>query len=920
MDLSLKLVLIQGEPKTVSIDNIFLNKQGVYKIAFKGRIQFYSYRNTDVTILENPTAYDPLQCKVIVEGSLHNGIQKILSFDYREQKLWRITYNNGYEMEYLPGQIEIVQSCLSDNTANNSWEYLKHVAYANELGKSEDNEGILSYLYNKITEIDNDLAAAPYLNPNGFKMKVRKNKSTLIFPFGCNASQEKAVKAAFANQISVIQGPPGTGKTQTILNIIANIVIQKKTVLVVSNNNSATANVLEKLHKYGFGFICASLGKKENKTEFLEHQPIIPEFLNDWNIPKDELNDKVNQHNTILDKLRKVFALQESLAISRQSLKDLKLEWEHFKEENHVDENTYDAKAGLRAGQYMDLWLNYQAFSENDHIAPQNFLGKLKEKLKWFWMNFTRKYRFKIKTEFKQVKLSEVILELQTLYYITKLKELEETIYTSNEELSGLFSDDLNKKLTEASVTLFKYGLYKKYISKKRREFSSDDLNNEFKVKEFLEQFPVVLSTTFSAKSSLNGSVKYDYLIMDEASQVSVETGALALGCAKNAVIVGDNQQLPNVITQYDKLKLEAIFNEFNVDEGYNSAEYSFLDSVCKIIPDVHQTMLREHYRCHPKIINFCNQKFYGGNLVIMTKDNEEEDVMMAIKTVPGQHRRGNYNQREIDVVTSEILPEIDELDQVGIITPYVAQKLAFNSQIPGLEADTIHKYQGREKDYIILSCVDDQISDFSDDPNLLNVAISRAKKRFCLILTGNEQERKGNICDLVDYINYNNFTVTDSKVKSIFDYLYSQYTKERIALLSRSKNISTYDSENLTYLLLTNILKTHIEFSHLDVICHVPLRTIINDTNILTEEEKKYTSNYSTHIDFLIYNRVSKKPVLAVETDGFNFHNKLTNQYNHDQMKNHILESCCISLLRLSTAGSGEKKKVVMALSKALS
>ena len=44
------------------------------------------------------------------------------------------------------------------------------------------------------------------------------------------------------NQISVIQGPPGTGKTQTILNIIANILISGKNVVIASNNNSATLN------------------------------------------------------------------------------------------------------------------------------------------------------------------------------------------------------------------------------------------------------------------------------------------------------------------------------------------------------------------------------------------------------------------------------------------------------------------------------------------------------------------------------------------------------------------------------------------------------------------------------------------------------------------------------------------------------
>ena len=58
------------------------------------------------------------------------------------------------------------------------------------------------------------------------------------------------------NQISVIQGPPGTGKTQTILNIIANILMQGKTVQIVSNNNSAII-----FSKIQFGFYCCDIRK-----------------------------------------------------------------------------------------------------------------------------------------------------------------------------------------------------------------------------------------------------------------------------------------------------------------------------------------------------------------------------------------------------------------------------------------------------------------------------------------------------------------------------------------------------------------------------------------------------------------------------------------------------------------------------------
>ena len=83
-----------------------------------------------------------------------------------------------------------------------------------------------------------------------------------IFPFGCNNSQYEAVRNALEHPISVIQGPPGTGKTQTILNIIANLLLSGKTVQIVSNNNSATENVYEKLSspRYGLEFIAAALG------------------------------------------------------------------------------------------------------------------------------------------------------------------------------------------------------------------------------------------------------------------------------------------------------------------------------------------------------------------------------------------------------------------------------------------------------------------------------------------------------------------------------------------------------------------------------------------------------------------------------------------------------------------------------------
>ena len=65
-------------------------------------------------------------------------------------------------------------------------------------------------MYSNINFIDENTAASVYLNP--YREIKRHQIDAPLFPFGCNASQELAVRTALSNQISVIQGPPGTGQ------------------------------------------------------------------------------------------------------------------------------------------------------------------------------------------------------------------------------------------------------------------------------------------------------------------------------------------------------------------------------------------------------------------------------------------------------------------------------------------------------------------------------------------------------------------------------------------------------------------------------------------------------------------------------------------------------------------------------------
>ena len=343
---------------------------------------------------------------------------------------------------------------------------------------------------------------------------------------------------------------------------------------------------------------------------------------------------------------------------------------------------------------------------------------------------------------------------------------------------------------------------------------------------------------------------------------------------------------------------------------------HSLLSSALEIWQDAPATLLREHYRCHPKIINFCNQKFYHGQLIVMTKDHDEPDVLTMYRTIAGNHARGHLNQRQIDVIQQEVLPRLHQqnFQSIGIITPYRDQVTAIRKQLGDTyEVDTVHKFQGREQDAIILTSVDNVITDFVDDPHMLNVAVSRAVHSLVVITSQDPRNDQTNYGDLARYIEYNNFEIIQSQIYSVFDMLYQGYAEQRREYLQKHKRVSEYDSENLMHSVIQEILSDE-PFSSIGCAVHFSLATLVKDYAPLTEEERKYARNPLTHVDFLLFNQMDKQPVLAIEVDGGS-HKSGSKQAARDAKKNSILDKCAIPLLRLRTDGSGEKEKIRNAL-----
>ena len=103
-----------------------------------------------------------------------------------------------------------------------------------------------------------------------------------------------------------------------------------------------------------------------------------------------------------------------------------------------------------------------------------------------------------------------------------------------------------------------------------------------------------------------------------------------------------------------------------------------------------------------------------------------------------------------------------------------------------------------------------------------------------------------------------------------------------------------------------------------LEIAIHYPFKMLLRDyetLKMLGNRYYEYATNSWTHVDFLLYDSLSHKPILVVEVDGFSYHHENSLQKQRDKMKNAILELYGIPYIRFSTMGSQEKEKLTQLL-----
>ena len=911
------LVLCKGEDKTKEIEFVRQEKN-IYKVKFLNSKTEYPYKNVQILNLKTQFFLDSVQ--LINDSKIINGYEVALDFGdyikvfYKNKSKSKLFKKNDLDIKYV-----------YKGKGMNVLAYLKKcadiVSTESEISdkrKSEDKKmNHIKQQYDSLGIVEVESVLSSYLE--GSDIPKRDYSCDFIYPFGSNASQIQAINKAFQNQISIIEGPPGTGKTQTILNIIANILLRNKTVAVVSNNNSATINVQEKLIDKHYGYILASLGRNGNVTDFINKQkqqderkitcgPVI--------LSKKEVESTQSEINKIADEILQLYEKENEQKKLKQYLVDYNLEFEYFKREEYNFEIPEQIMLSLERKDKETLFKMLFLF---ETLIQKNFF-------------FIRLFLFCLvyAMSFKQVQElgnHRFMIAIKYHIYQFQIKKLENRIAEIDSFLESNKIDEKKKKLQDLSITVFNHTLASKYNGMTEHTEFSEITQDNFR--QVVKEYPVTTSSTHSI-SKTSHKYLYDFVIIDEASQVDILTGSLSLACARNAIVVGDIKQLDCIISSNFVKDCKKIFTEFQLHQSYNYVEHSILSSLLELFPSIAKTMLKEHYRCHPKIIDFCNKKFYNNELIIMTKDNNSSDILSVIKTVKGNHASGHKNQRQIDetmeYIKSSKLLEKYSMNNIGIIAPYCDQTKEFEKELKQLDVEilsaTVHKFQGQEKDVIIISTVDNVIGQFVDNPKLLNVGVSRAKEKLIVLISDNDKNLSTNTGDLIKYIQYNNYEIIQGKVKSIFDLLYKEYAsirrKKLDELKKRYKVDSKFESEMLLFSELTEILGTE-KYNSLDFVEQYPVNKLIRDFSLLNPAEEKYAKNSWTAVDFLIINKFDKSVVLAIEVDGESFHKKGSKQYERDVMKDVILGKYNIPVLRLNTKGSEERKKITSALDNAM-
>lgn len=664
----------------------------------------------------------------------------------------------------------------------------------------------------------NDTLSAPLKCFFGMNEKERRARprSILLSEQRSNIDQLRTVYNAMTKNIVYVQGPPGTGKTSTIVNVILSCLLNQFSALIVSNNNEAINNIYRKLttftyHANPIFFPILRLGSHEEIKKTLQRLHELLLHFEGFAFDKS-LREQLQKDRAMLkqgsQELEKALRMYEEKAEVNEQLESLQTIIKDIEKQQDVDEiNKSMAITGIKA-QMQNLLQ-----STSSHTQYEQEINAL-----------------------------QIDHEVLTHFlYVCSLTSIQKIYSKKQERLHDLLLiKDEGERLQEFLALL----------------------KSEDGIKQILEIFPFLISTNISCTKIGEAKEMFDLMIMDEASQCSNALALLPMARCKRAIFVGDQNQLQPVIV-LSSAKNAALMHSFDIPAAYDYKKNSILSTLLKIDTLSKFILLREHYRCNDKIIQFSNQKYYDNELKLCsTLHNVDALKLIDVKSSAGNEK--NTSKEEIAALLEEV--KQSPYKEKAIITPYrrqaeLIEKTLLEDGIADVRVGTVHNFQGDEKDQIILCSGISEASQpgsfhwLKNNQELLNVATTRAKENLTLICDVQRvqelsQSEGNDFLELVDYMKH--------------DGNYQVAYHENEVFTSKVKNFKYYNTKAEEEFLHTLL---HIKSIYRQL--HIQTKVKITDVlHISSSEQSLFRYGNQAHFDFVVYD-LMKKPLLAIEVIG---------------------------------------------------
>jgi DNA polymerase III delta prime subunit len=239
----------------------------------------------------------------------------------------------------------------------------------------------------------------------------------------------------------------------------------------------------------------------------------------------------------------------------------------------------------------------------------------------------------------------------------------------------------------------------------------------------------------------------FDWLVLDEANKVRSNEALALMPLAKRWVMIGDLKQLPPV--------MEEAASTFKIEEPLDEVvrDDSFYGWIWDRVPTTSRIMLPRQYRMREPIGRVVSDLFYDGKLIHEAPhprmplpwpfDRELVWVDTGAQDEYRDAQRSVANEFEVALckdITSIIRRRVRKA-KLAVIAMYNSQVNRLQGSLKGIvppdDIESVDAFEGRESDAVILSLVrsnDRAAIGFLNDPNRVNVAISRAKKLLVIV------------------------------------------------------------------------------------------------------------------------------------------------------------------------------------------